>query len=99
MQRAMDTLDGFLKRHRRAVLAVWLVAIVAAVPFAARQTDHLTSGGFGVPGSGAAAVDRGLAAFDGAQREQLAAVVARKPGVTDDDVREGIDRVRDAAAE
>ncbi|MEA2483975.1 MAG: putative drug exporter of the superfamily, partial [Thermoleophilaceae bacterium] len=75
MQRAMDTLDGFLKRHTRAVLALWVVAIVAAVPFAARQTDHLSSGGFGVPGSGSKAVDDSLPRFPGVSRDQLAVVL------------------------
>ena len=75
MQRAMDTLDGFLKRHRRAVLVAWIVAIVAAVPFAARQTEHLSSGGFGVPGSGSKAVDDDLARFPGVSRDQLAVVL------------------------
>jgi uncharacterized membrane protein YdfJ with MMPL/SSD domain len=75
MQRAMDTLDGFLQRHRRAVLAFWLVAILAAVPFASRQTEHLSSGGFGVPGSGSQAVDRQLDKFPGVSHDQLAVVL------------------------
>jgi uncharacterized membrane protein YdfJ with MMPL/SSD domain len=75
MQRAMDTLDAFLKRHRRAVVVAWVVAIVAAVPFAARQTEHLASGGFGVPGSGSKAVDDDLARFPGVSRDQLAVVL------------------------
>src|SRR5437879_12808453 len=75
MQRAMDTLDGFLKRHKRAVLAAWLVAIVVAVPFASRQTEHLSSGGFGVPGSGSKTVDDELGRFPGVSRDQLAVVL------------------------
>ncbi|HEX4733465.1 MAG TPA: MMPL family transporter [Thermoleophilaceae bacterium] len=71
----MDTLDGFLKRHRRAVLAFWLVAIIAAVPFASRQTEHLSSGGFGVPGSGSQAVDDQLGKFPGVSHDQLAVVL------------------------
>src|SRR3954447_23190728 len=71
----MDTLDGFLKRHKRAVLVFWVIAIVAAVPFASRQTDHLSSGGFGVPGSGSKAVDDELVSFPGVSRDQLAVVL------------------------
>src|SRR3954453_2031149 len=71
----MDTLDGFLRRHQRAVLVFWVVAIVAAVPFAARQTEHLSSGGFGVPGSGSKAVDGELARFPGVSRDPLAGVL------------------------
>ncbi|HEX6711797.1 MAG TPA: MMPL family transporter [Thermoleophilaceae bacterium] len=71
----MDTLDGFLKRHRRGVLVLWVVAILAAVPFASRQTEHLSSGGFGVPGSGSKAVDDELSRFPGVSRDQLAVVL------------------------
>src|SRR3954452_9300455 len=57
---------------RRMILIGWLVAIVAAVPFAMKQTDHLSSGGFGVPGSQSKAVDDQLARFPGVSRDQLA---------------------------
>src|SRR5436190_6177929 len=72
MQRLMDNLDAFLKRHRRAVLLAWIVAMVAALPFAAKQTEHLSSGGFGVPGSGSKLVDQQLQNFPGVSRDQLA---------------------------
>jgi RND superfamily putative drug exporter len=97
MQAAMDRLDGFTRRHGRLVALAWLALLVASVPFAARQTEHLTSGGFDVPGSGSDAVQRGLTAFQGAQREQLAVVVARRPGSTDADVRAAIGRASRAA--
>src|SRR3954470_4781480 len=98
MQAAMDRLDGFTRRHGKLVALAWLVLILAAIPFASRQTEHLTSGGFEVPGSGSAAVERGLGAFDHAQRSQLAVVVARRPGGSEGDVRAAIGRVRAAAA-
>src|SRR6266550_320155 len=94
MQAAMDRLDGFTRRHGRLVALAWLAVLLGALPFAARQTEHLTSGGFEVPGSGA--VERGLAAFDGAQRNQLAVVIARRPGSSAADVQRAIDRVRAA---
>ena len=94
MQAAMDRLDSLTRRHGRIVALAWLVLLLAALPFAARQTEHLTSGGFEVPGSGSAAVERGLKAFDGAQRSQLAVVVARRPGSDDADVERAIARVR-----
>ena len=49
MQAAMDTLSAFLERRRLLVLGAWIVLLLAAAPFAAKQTDHLTSGGFKVP--------------------------------------------------
>src|SRR4051794_20401053 len=98
MQAAMDRLDGFTRRHGRLVALAWLLLLVAAIPFAARQTEHLTSGGFEVPGSGSAAVERGLTAFDDAQRAQLAVVLARKPGSDAAGVEAAIDRVREGAS-
>ena len=56
MRAAMDRLERFVTRRRRLVLGVWIVLVVAAVPFAAQQTKHLTAGGFEVPGSGSQAV-------------------------------------------
>ena len=72
MQGAMDRLGEMLERRRWLVVAAWLVVLLASAPFAARQTEHLTSGGFAVPGSGSEAVDRSLDQFDRAQRDSLA---------------------------
>ena len=66
MQSAMLRLDALLRRRRRAVLALWAVVLLAALPFAARQSEDLSSGGFGVPGSQSAAVDAALERFPGA---------------------------------
>ena len=63
MQAAMDRLASFLERRRWLVLGAWLVLLLAAAPFAAKQTDHLTSGGFEVPGSQSQIVDRNLERF------------------------------------
>ena len=60
MQRLMLSLDALVHRRRRWVLAAWLVALVAALPLAARQSDHLTGGGFGVPGSQSDRVEQAL---------------------------------------
>ena len=51
MQATMLRLDAFLRRRHRAVLGAWIVLLIAAVPLALRQSDNLTGGGFGVPGS------------------------------------------------
>jgi RND superfamily putative drug exporter len=51
MHDAMINLAGFLARRRRLVVAVWALVVIAALPLAARQTEHLTGGGFNVPGS------------------------------------------------
>ena len=99
MQAAMDRLTAILERRRWLILGAWVVLLVAAAPFAAKQTEHLTSGGFTVPGSGSDAVDRALTAFDGAQRESLAVVLARGEGASTADVRAAVDRADRVAAE
>jgi uncharacterized membrane protein YdfJ with MMPL/SSD domain len=93
MQRVMDRLTSFLDRRRWWVLAAWLVLLAVSLPFTARQTEHLTSGGFSIPGSGSEAVDRALVNFDEAQREALSVVVARRPGGDADDVGRELGRV------
>jgi RND superfamily putative drug exporter len=97
MQAAMERLEKVLERRRWLVVVVWIVVLLASAPFAARQTEHLTSGGFVVPGSGSQAVDRSLHQFDRAQRDSLAVVLAQKPGATPADVRGAVDRVDRAA--
>src|SRR4051794_36851857 len=93
MQAAMDRLESFLERRRWLVLGAWVLLLLASIPFAAKQTDHLTSGGFSVPGSGSESVDRSLKRFDSAQRDSLAVVLAQKPGATAPDVGRQVDRV------
>ena len=98
MHAAMDRLTAMIERRRWVVIVAWLALLALAAPFALRQTDNLTSGGFSVPGSDSAAVDRGIAQFDAAQRHQLAVVIARRPGASDAEVRAAVDRVGRTAA-
>jgi uncharacterized membrane protein YdfJ with MMPL/SSD domain len=93
MQALMDRLAAFLERRRWVVLAAWLLLLLAALPFAARQTEHLTSGGFEVPGSQSQVVDQNVTRFEGAQGDNLAVVLARREGATTAGVRAEIDRV------
>ena len=53
-------LAGFLGRRRRWVLAAWILIVVLALPLASKQTEHLTGGGFDVPGSQSKAVSDAL---------------------------------------
>jgi uncharacterized membrane protein YdfJ with MMPL/SSD domain len=98
MQIAMDRLTGFLERKRWLVIGVWVVLLAAALPFASRQTENLTSGGFATPGSGSVAVDRALKDFEGAQRSSLSVVVAQRPDGSPAAVRAAIDNVDRVAA-
>jgi uncharacterized membrane protein YdfJ with MMPL/SSD domain len=78
MQAAMDRLEGFVSRRRRLVLGVWIVLLLASLPFAAQQTKHLTAGGFEVPGSQSLAVSQELKRFPGVQTEPLIFVFDNK---------------------
>jgi uncharacterized membrane protein YdfJ with MMPL/SSD domain len=81
MQAAMDRLERFVARRRRLVLAVWIVLVLAALPFASRQTENLTGGGFETEGSGSQIVADALARdFPGMQSEDLAVVFDNRGG-------------------
>jgi uncharacterized membrane protein YdfJ with MMPL/SSD domain len=97
MQTAMLRLDRLLHRRRRAVLVAWALIVVAALPFSARQSEDLSSGGFGVLGSQSAAVAQALQRFPGAQQAQLAAVIIPEPGATTEQIRGALGRVAAAA--
>ncbi|HEX2161001.1 MAG TPA: MMPL family transporter [Thermoleophilaceae bacterium] len=75
------------------MLGAWVALLLVSLPFAMKQTEHLTSGGFTIPGSGSEAVDHALADFDDAQRQTLSVVVARRPGGDAADVRRELARV------
>ncbi|HEX8647175.1 MAG TPA: MMPL family transporter [Thermoleophilaceae bacterium] len=91
----MDRLSDFVERRRRLVALAWLVLLIAAMPFAAMQTEHLTSGGFSSPGSGSANVDRAIPSFPGVEREGLAALLALDREADRGDVDAAIARVRE----
>jgi RND superfamily putative drug exporter len=97
MQTAMLRLSRLLHRRKRLVLLVWAVIVLAAVPFAARQSEDLSSGGFEVPGSQSAAVDRALAGFPGVPRAELAAVLVPEEGATPEQLGAAVGRVAGAA--
>ncbi|HEV7885844.1 MAG TPA: MMPL family transporter [Solirubrobacteraceae bacterium] len=99
MQALMLRFAGSLHRHRRLVLAGWAIVLVAALPFAARQSDRLTGGGFAVPGSQAEAVQSALEHdFAAAQRAKLGVVFIARGGAVAADQRAALERLRRAAA-
>ena len=67
----MDRLEGVVSRKRRLVLGIWVVLLLASIPFAMQQTKHLTAGGFEVPGSQSQAVSGAIKRFPGVQTEPL----------------------------
>src|SRR5690349_15892875 len=94
MQAAMDRLEQFVARRRRLVLIVWLVIVVVSVPFAGRQTENLTGGGFETKGSGSQLVADSLGTdFEGQQAESLAVVIDNRAG-DPAKLRAAVDRVQ-----
>jgi RND superfamily putative drug exporter len=99
MRRSMIQLSGFLGRHRRLVLAAWLVVLVAALPFATRQTEHLTGGGFDVPGSQSQAVSDAVEKDFGANSGGISVLFKAGPGATRAARVAAVDRARGTVAE
>src|SRR5215218_4161494 len=97
MQSSMLRLDALLRRHKRFVLVAWAVILLAALPFAARQSEDLSSGGFGVPGSQSATVESALDRFPGVQKAELSAVLVPQRGASEAQLRAAVDRVAAAA--
>jgi uncharacterized membrane protein YdfJ with MMPL/SSD domain len=97
MQSAMNGLSVFVREHRKLVFAGWIVLLLISVPFASRQTENLTGGGFEVPGSGSDFVDKEIKNFQGASSEQLGVVLQAKGGDAAQ-LQAAVDRVGKAAA-
>src|SRR4051812_9708737 len=76
MQAVMDRLERFVARRRWVVLAFWIVLILVSVPFASRQTENLTGGGFESKGSTSQTVAQALQdkEFEGVSAESLSVV-------------------------
>jgi uncharacterized membrane protein YdfJ with MMPL/SSD domain len=82
MKDAMTRLAQFLGRRRRWVLAAWALIVLLALPFAAKQTEHLTGGGFDVPGSQSMKVSESLQDEFGSQADGISVVLKAAPGAT-----------------
>jgi uncharacterized membrane protein YdfJ with MMPL/SSD domain len=76
----MTRLAGFLGRRRRWILAGWVLALALALPLASRQTEHLTGGGFDVPGSQSKAVSDSLERDFGGEADGIAVLLQAEGG-------------------
>jgi RND superfamily putative drug exporter len=94
----MIRLAGFLGRRRRWVLAGWIVVVVVALPLASHQTDHLTGGGFDVPGSQSKAVSDSLQSEYANQTGGITVMLRAGDGATTAARAAAVDRVRQAVA-
>ncbi len=94
----MVKLAGFLGRRRRWVLLAWVAIVLAALPLAAKQTEHLTGGGFDVPGSQSQAVSAALQGDFAAKTGGITVLLTAQPEATAAARAGAVDRVRRAVA-
>jgi uncharacterized membrane protein YdfJ with MMPL/SSD domain len=94
MRNGMNRLAGVLGRRRRWVVAIWLLIVVCAAPFAKNQTDHLTGGGFDVPGSQSQAVSDSMQGVFAKQASGVAVLLRAEPGADAAARIAAVDRVR-----
>jgi RND superfamily putative drug exporter len=94
----MNRLAQFLGRRRRWVLAAWVLIVVLALPFASKQTDHLTGGGFDAPGSQSMKVSESLQEDFGSQADGISVVLKAAPAATAAERDRAVARVRTQVA-
>jgi uncharacterized membrane protein YdfJ with MMPL/SSD domain len=98
MRDSMSKLAGFLGRRRRWVLAGWVAVLVLALPFASHQTDHLTGGGFDVPGSQSKAVSESLERNFAGSADGIVVLLRAAPDSSPAQRAAAVGRVRKAVA-
>ena len=98
MRDFMVRLAGFLGRRRRWVLAAWIAVVAVALPIASHQTDHLTGGGFDVPGTQSKAVSDSLKNDFSAETGGIAVLLQAEEGASAAARASAVDRVRRAVA-
>jgi len=76
------------------VLAGWVAIVVLALPFASRQTEHLTGGGFDVPGSQSERVSEELQEDFGSQADGISVLLKASPQASAAERAAAVDRVR-----
>jgi uncharacterized membrane protein YdfJ with MMPL/SSD domain len=91
---SMQRIGAALQRRGQLVIGIWAVLVIAALPFAARQTNHLTGGGFEDPYAQSTAVSQTVAReFPGEGTNVLNVVVAPSRGAHRTDLLRAIDQV------
>jgi uncharacterized membrane protein YdfJ with MMPL/SSD domain len=98
MRDAMRAMATFLGRRRKLVLVAWVLVVVLAMPFASRQTEHLTGGGFDVPGSQSMKASESLQEDFGSQADGIAVVLKAAPEASAAERAAAVARVGDEVA-
>src|SRR5260221_3486001 len=75
VERSLGQLAGLVSRRRRAVFAVWIVLLAAGGWFSLHQSDHLSGGGWEVPGSPSMRVANELDSFPGVRAPSFAVFI------------------------
>ena len=95
----MVRLSGFLTRRRWWVVGAWVVTVIIAAPMAAKQTDHLSGGGFDVPGSQSQAVETAVTKrFAATEAGRIALVLQPAPNVTQEQATAAVRRAESQVA-
>src|SRR3954454_3744177 len=95
----MVSLSQFLTRRRWWVVGAWLAIVAFAAPLAAKQTEHLSGGGFDVPGSQSQAVETALTKrFASTEAGRIAVVLQPAPGITDQQAATAVQRAQSQVA-
>jgi uncharacterized membrane protein YdfJ with MMPL/SSD domain len=91
----MVSLSAFLARRRWWAVGAWLLIVAISAPLAARQTEHLSGGGFDVPGSQSQAVETATTErFASTEAGRIAVVLQPSPGVSADQAATAVERAR-----
>jgi uncharacterized membrane protein YdfJ with MMPL/SSD domain len=98
MRDGMRALAGFLGRRRKLVVAAWVLIVLLALPFASKQTDHLTGGGFDVPGSQSMKVSESLQDEFGSQADGIGVVLQAAPDASAAERGAAVTRLREEVA-
>jgi uncharacterized membrane protein YdfJ with MMPL/SSD domain len=97
VQNLMLKLDRWLRRRRTLVLGVWIVLVIAAAPLAAKQSEHLSGGGYAIPGSQSKQLLARLPGIaPGVEHAQLAGVLVPTAGAGVAEMREGLAHLGEA---
>ena len=94
MRDAMNRLATVLGRRRRWVFGAWIAIVVLALPFAAKQTEHLTGGGFDVPGSQSKAVVDSMQGVFAREAGGVAVLLRAEPDASAAERAAAVERVR-----
>src|SRR5438270_1672670 len=82
-ERFLGGLATVVSRRRRAVFAVWLALLAAGGWFSLHQSDHLSGGGWEVPGSASLRVADALDEFPGVTSPAFLVFVTNRNGPRD----------------